>query len=51
MTYDELKKELDRRKELLISLWKKKIFSFEKVQKIINDYYKDPDKVLQEYIE
>ncbi|MEM1536145.1 MAG: type II/IV secretion system ATPase subunit [Candidatus Pacearchaeota archaeon] len=49
LTLEELEQEFNRRTKLLYSLFKKKIFSFEKVQKIINDYYKNPDKVLEEY--
>ncbi|MCS7134468.1 MAG: type II/IV secretion system ATPase subunit [Candidatus Pacearchaeota archaeon] len=37
---EELYQELEERTRLLISLWKNKVFSFEKVQKIINEYYK-----------
>ncbi|MEM4703421.1 MAG: type II/IV secretion system ATPase subunit [Candidatus Pacearchaeota archaeon] len=45
----ELQQEFNARTKLLFNLLNKRILSFEKVQKIINDYYKSPDKVLQEY--
>jgi len=47
---EDLLQELDNRSQLLNSLLKKKILSFEKVQRIINDYYKDPQKVLDTYL-
>ena len=48
---ESLEQELSIRAKLLFALLKKKIFSFEKVQKIIHDYYKNPKKVLDTYLE
>jgi len=47
---EELEKELEIRAKLISNLFRKKILSFEKVQKIINDYYKNPQKVLDTYL-
>ncbi|MAG52776.1 MAG: secretion system protein E [Nanoarchaeota archaeon] len=53
-----LKKGMDRQKldyeftvraKLLLELYKKKIFEFVKVQKIVHSYYKTPEKVLREF--
>ena len=30
-------------------LYEREVFEFHKVQQIINDYYKNPEKVLQTY--
>ncbi|MBU4086867.1 MAG: Flp pilus assembly complex ATPase component TadA [Nanoarchaeota archaeon] len=45
----ELSREFDRRVKILYELFKRKIFSFEKVQELVNEYYKNPEKVLKEY--
>ena len=46
---EELKKELNRRAKLLYAVYQKKIFDFNDVQKIINNYYKNPEEVLASY--
>ncbi len=46
---EELAIEFGRRVKLLYELYKRKVFNFEKVQEIINSYYKNPEKVLAEY--
>ncbi|MFH1823225.1 MAG: type II/IV secretion system ATPase subunit [archaeon] len=46
----KLEEEFRSRTQLLFSLAKKKIFNFTKLQKIINNYYKNPQKVIQEYL-
>ena len=45
----KLKAEFNRRVKLLLALHKKKVFGFEDIQKVINDYYKNPADVLKEY--
>lgn len=46
---EELQKEFLRRSRLLNELCKKKIFGFEEIQEIINNYYKNPEAVLKKY--
>ncbi|PIN93761.1 secretion system protein E [Candidatus Pacearchaeota archaeon CG10_big_fil_rev_8_21_14_0_10_31_24] len=46
---DELQKEFQTRTKLLYELYKRKIFQFEEIGKIVNDYYKNPLDVLVKY--
>jgi flagellar protein FlaI len=46
---DKLQHEFATRAKLLYELSKKRIFGFEEVEKIINDYYKNPVEVLRAY--
>lgn len=47
---EELLREFKTRTKLLYTLFKQKIFDFTVVQKIINDYYKNPEKVIIKYL-
>ena len=46
---ENLEKELQMRTILLNEMVKKKIFSFQEVQDIVNHYYKDPKAVLKAF--
>jgi len=46
---EEIMDEFTRRAKLLYELYKRKIFGFEDVQKIIDEYYKNPLKVLRNH--
>ena len=46
---EKLQKELMTRAKLLYELYKRKIFGFNEVQNIINEYYKNPVGVLNRY--
>ena len=46
---EKLQKEFDTRSKLLYELYKRKVFGFDEIQKIINDYYKNPGEVLNKY--
>lgn len=46
---DKLEKEFLTRTKLLYELYKQKVFGFEEIQKIINDYYKNPVEVLNKF--
>ena len=46
---DKLQREFMVRTKLLLELSKRKIWGFEDVQKVINDYYKNPVEVLSRY--
>jgi len=46
---DKLEKEFFTRTKLLYELYKQKVFGFEEVQRVINDYYKNPVEVLNKY--
>ena len=45
----ELQKEFVKRTKLIYSLYQRKIFGFDEMKKIINDYYKNPEIVLKQY--
>lgn len=49
LTAEELEIEFRRRIKLLYQMYQNKIFDFKKVQEIINEYYKNPDKTLREF--
>ena len=48
MRMEELDLEFRRRVQLIYTLFQKKIFKFEDVQKIVNKYYKKPEEILKE---
>jgi len=50
LSMDYLKKEFQTRTKLLYALFKRGIFDFYEVQKIINRYYKNPDAVIREFL-
>lgn len=49
LTKDELLREFKLRTKLIFELYKRKIFDYDTVQKIINDYYKNPQLTLKTY--
>jgi flagellar protein FlaI len=49
LSKDELHKEFKLRTKLVFEMFKRKIFDFDSVQKIINDYYKNPQAVLKTF--
>lgn len=49
LTKQELEKEFELRNKLLYQLYKKKTFGFDDVQKIVNEYYKNPQGVLRSH--
>lgn len=49
LTKEELTKEFENRVKIIYELYKRKIFSFDKVQEVINDYYKNPAKVMMQF--
>ncbi len=49
LSVDYLETELKKRAELLKTLEERKIFDFKLINKIINDYYQNPSKVMAEY--
>lgn len=46
---EKLAKEFLLRSKLLYELYKRKIFGFDEIGKIINDYYKNPAEVLEKF--
>ena len=46
---EEIELEFRRRVSLIYMMYQKKVFGFEKVGEIINEYYKKPEKVLREF--
>ena len=48
MDLRELDKEFQTRIKILYELYKKKIFDFERVQEVIEEYKKNPKKVLKD---
>jgi len=49
LNINELNVEFQRRVKLLYKLYSQKIFGFNKVQEIINEYYKKPEEVLKKF--
>ncbi len=49
MSVDKLQSELMIRAKLLYQLYQKKIFGFDEIQKVVNDYYKNPVQVAGNY--
>ena len=49
LTKKELDVELKNRARLLYELYKRKMFRFEDVSKVINEYYKSPEEVLAKF--
>ena len=49
LTSEELQREFQFRTRLLYEMYRKKIFEFDEVQKVINGYYKDPKPILREF--
>ena len=45
----ELQTEFMKRSKLLYNLYKRKVFGFDDVRQIVNEYYKNPSGVLQKY--
>ncbi len=45
----KLQEELIKRARLLYNLYQRKIFGFNEMRKIVNDYYRDPASVLKAY--
>lgn len=48
-TVEELQQDLIMRSRLLYALYKNKVFGFDEVGRIINEYHKNPIEVLQRY--
>ncbi len=49
ISLEKLRLEFLARTRLLYALFKKKIFDFDEIQRIINEYYKNPTQVLNRY--
>ena len=49
LTREELVNEFNLRTRLIYELYKRKVFDFETVQSIVNNYYKNPKAILSEY--
>lgn len=49
ITMEKLDSEFKLRVKLLYELYKRKIFGFDEVGKVINNYYKNPEGVLREF--
>ena len=45
----ELEKEFVRRSKLLYALYQKRIFSFDDMKNLVNDYYRNPEMVLKRF--
>ncbi len=49
LTIEEIQKEFTNRSKLLYELYKRKIFDFEEVRKIVVDYYRNSKMVMQKF--
>ncbi|MDO8564153.1 MAG: type II/IV secretion system ATPase subunit [Nanoarchaeota archaeon] len=49
ISLEKLQKEFDTRTKLIYELYKRKIFEFNEVGKIVNEYYKNPIEILSRF--
>jgi len=49
LTREEIEKEFELRTRVLFEMFKKRVFGFERVQREINEYYKNPKTLLAKY--
>ena len=49
ISVEQLQEEFTKRSKLLFILYQRKIFGFDQISKVINDYYKNPEAVLKAY--
>ncbi len=49
LSQEEILHEFDVRTRLLLEMYTRRIFEFEEVQKVINEYYKNPEEVLRKF--
>jgi flagellar protein FlaI len=49
LTREQLLKEFSIRTKLIYELFKRKIFDFDTVQKIVNEYYKNPANIIKQF--
>ncbi|MEM3122287.1 MAG: type II/IV secretion system ATPase subunit [Candidatus Pacearchaeota archaeon] len=49
LSNEEIQTEFHARTKLLYEIFRRKIFDFNEIQKIIVEYYKDPEKTLREF--
>ncbi|MFH0831383.1 MAG: type II/IV secretion system ATPase subunit [archaeon] len=47
LSKEELMREFEIRTKIIFELYKRKIFDFDEVQKVINNYYKNPQQAMQ----
>jgi archaeal flagellar protein FlaI len=50
ISMDKLYEEFLTRTKLLYTLFKRKIYGFDEIERIINEYYKNPEAILQQYL-
>jgi len=50
LTIEELQLEFRRRSQIIYKMFQKKIFKFEEVQEMVNQYYKKPAEVLKKFM-
>ncbi len=50
MPVQKIRGDFENRTRLLFALYKNKVFDFNEIQRIINNYYKNPEEVLREYL-
>lgn len=49
ISMEKLQKEFLMRTKLLFKLYQKRVFGFDEIRGVINDYYRDPESVLRKY--
>lgn len=49
ISIDKIQEDFSQRAKLLYALYKKKIFDFEQMRRIVLDFYRDPNSVLKTY--
>ncbi len=49
LTYEQVMQEFQTRARLLAALYQNRVFGFKEVQRVIHEYYKDPNGVLKRF--
>ncbi|MEK6873332.1 MAG: hypothetical protein AABW91_00655, partial [Nanoarchaeota archaeon] len=49
LTSEQLQNEFLVRSKLIYEMYKRHVFDFNEIQKVVNEYYKNPERVLKEF--
>ncbi|OIO40875.1 secretion system protein E [Candidatus Pacearchaeota archaeon CG10_big_fil_rev_8_21_14_0_10_31_9] len=49
LTQEQIQNEFTLRTRLIYEMYKRKIFDFNEIQKIVNEYYKNPEQVIKQF--
>ncbi|MFA6023445.1 MAG: type II/IV secretion system ATPase subunit [Candidatus Pacearchaeota archaeon] len=49
LTDEQLQQEFSVRTKLLFEMYRRKIYDFNEIQRVVNEYYKNPEKIIAEF--